>query len=146
MSYIFFCFENEKCWIEMDEEHYATRQIICDEKNIYHLSCMEGCLAEGEIDVKAIGEEIVYITKVEFDTVWNKIISSYSEDWEKVKSKYLIGMEILGQCIYFYPQGPVIKGKDFFAIYKGEKDILWRESVCVKVIAYDEVNMWLVTE
>lgn len=146
MLYIFFHYDNEKFWIEMDEDCYAIRQIICDEKNIYHISCMEDCLAEGEIDVKHLEAEIVYLTKVEFDTVWNKVISSYSEDWKIVKSKYLIGMELLGQCAYFYPQGPVIKGKDFIAVYKGEKHIFFKESVYVRVIAYDEVNMWLVTE
>jgi len=146
MFYIFFQFDNEKFWIEMDKDCYAVRQIVCDEKTIYHISCIEDCLAEGKIDLKQLEAEIVYLTKEEFDTVWNEIISSYAKAWEIVKSKYLIGTVVLGQCVYFYPQGPVIKGKDFIAIYKGKRNILFHESVYVRVTAYDEINMWLVTE
>ena len=51
-----------------------------------------------------------------------------------------------GVCSYFYPQGTVIKGTDFVAIYKGNDILRINEKVQYKIDSYDETNMWLIVE
>lgn len=146
MKYILFVYENEKYWIELDNDSFAVRQIILDENKVYHISCFEDCLAEGKIDLTELEGEIKKITESEFSFIWNEIIGKYSEVWEKTKRKYQIGKFITGKCKCYYPHGCIIKGKDFIAIYKGEKHVGLHEQVYVKIVAYDDINMWIVTE
>lgn len=47
---------------------------------------------------------------------------------------------------YSYPQGTVIRGKDFIAIYKGNESFCLNKLVCHKVKSYDDTNMWLIIE
>lgn len=64
----------------------------------------------------------------------------------KPKSSILLGRHIRGMCKYFYPQGAIIKGEDYIAIYKGKEKLQLNQYVQLKVIMYDDVNMWLIVE
>jgi len=64
----------------------------------------------------------------------------------KVKRRYSIGTYVQGEYTYSYPQGNIIKGDDFIAIYKGDESFYLKQLVRYKVKSYDDVNMWLVVE
>lgn len=48
-------------------------------------------------------------------------MKKYEKLWKKVKKKYPIGVYVQGTFNYSYPQGHIIKGDDFIAIYKGDE-------------------------
>ena len=86
----------------------------------------------------------VYLTKKEFENIWQTILKPYKEQWEEIKKKYFIGAYVQGLNKYIYPQGTVIKGEDFLAIYKGEDPFYINKLVQYKIDSYDDKNMWLV--
>lgn len=61
------------------------------------------------------------------------------------KEKYFIGKTVQGICKFFYPQGTIVKGKDFIAVYKGKELFTINQLVSVEVKNYDDINMWLET-
>lgn len=146
MQYRLIRFQEEKYWLELDEGNYALRQIILDNNSKLHISCFEDCLVEGIVDENDLEGICKKISKDEFISVWNSVIEPHMKKWIETKARYPVGYSISGICKYFYPQGAIIKGKDYVAIYKGTKNITINESVLAQVKGYDEDNMWLVLE
>lgn len=146
MSYYKICYEEEQFWIELNEMLIATRQIIIDENLKIHLSAREDCLAEGIVIVKELEGNVKEITKEEFENQWMLNIKKYFEAWINVKNKYPIGKKITGTCKYFYPDGAVVEGDDFFAIYVGENSASLNCVIKGTVKGYDENNLWLIFE
>ncbi len=68
----------------------------------------------------------------------------YQLVWLQTKRKYSIGNKIVGQTLFFYPQGIIIEGEDFYAVYKGDKNYKINQKIEAHVEAYDDKNMWLV--
>lgn len=146
MKYLLIETEVEKLWIEIGIDGYTNRQIVIDELKKIHISCLEDCLAEGVIDENDLEGKITWLTKKEFESIWNLVINDYLPLWSQTKIKYFIGRHIRGICKYFYPQGAIIKGEDYIAIYKGKEKLQLNQYVQLKVIMYDDVNMWLIVE
>ena len=146
MRYLLICFENEKSWLELNDLSIAIRQVVLDEDSRVSISCREDCLAEGIIvpdDMEGICKDI---SKNKFQEVWESALMPYTVEWLKSKKKYHVGKLIKGVCKYFYPQGAVVKGEDYVAIYKGEKKLSVNELVEIQIIDYDEENLWLVSK
>lgn len=146
MKYLLIETEMEQFWVEIEISGYANRQIVIDEFKKIHISCLEDCLAEGIVDENNLEGKITHLTKKEFESVWNLVINDYLPIWSQIKTKYFVGTYINGIYKYFYPQGAIIKGEDYIAVYKGEKTLQLNQYVQLKVIMYDEANMWLVVE
>ena len=134
---------NEEYWFEINEENIAYRQIIKDEKNSYHLSCLEDCLAEESVYAR---DDFIEITDDCFNDLWNDLLHSEKQKWREKKNKYSIDKCVKGTVCYFYPQGTIVHGNDFIGVYKGntQKEIL--EEVYLQIISYDEKNMWLILD
>lgn len=144
MKYLLLKTDTETYWFELDEDNYANRQIVLDEYNEYHFSCLEDYLAEGEINEDDVEGCFIDLTKQEFDNEWQAVIKKYEEQWNGLKKRYPVGTIVQGINSYIYPQGTIITGKDFLAVYKGNEQFYLHKSVCYKVKSYDEINMWLV--
>lgn len=146
MKYWLLDLGEEKYWYELDDEGYANRQIVLDEHNQLHVSCLEDCLAEDPINEADIECGIIILSKREFDILWHDILKKYEKLWKMTKKKYPIGFNVQGVISYFYPQGTIIKGNDFIAIYEGKDLFCLNKSVQYTVKSYDDTNMWLVLE
>lgn len=144
MKYLQLKLDGEKYWLEIADDSYANRQIVLDEYNEFHVSCLEDCLAEGSINEAHLEGDIKHLTKQEFENVWQFVLKKYETQWKKIKKKYPIGACVQGICSYFYPQGSIIIGKDFIAIYEGKDTLSINKLVKYKIKAYDNSNMWLV--
>lgn len=46
--------------------------------------------------------------------------------------------------MFFYPQGIVIEGEDFYGVYIGDMDYKFNQKIEAQVEAYDDKNMWLI--
>ena len=144
MRYLLICFENEQYWLEITEQLIALRQIIIDENLEIHISAREDCLAEGEIIIDELEGTYKEISQEEFDNQWRLAIKPYYDEWLSVKQKYPVGTKLEGICKFFYPQGTIIEGKDYFAVYTGKKELLFNSTLTACVKKYDEDNLWLV--
>lgn len=147
MIYIFFEFENEKFWIEVDTNGYAQRQIVCKE-GIYVLSCRTDCLAEGIVDIE---NDCTQISSDLFNEIWEKNSSEIRSIWNTEKVKYPIGSHVDGTIRYFYPQGIIfdldnLQGCANFDYCKemSQPSSLYPSHVISgTVCGYDECNMWI---
>lgn len=146
MRYLLICFENEQFWLEITERLIAMRQIIIDENLEIHVSSREDCLAEGEIITNELEGVYKEISKGEFESQWISAIKPYYKEWLIIKQRYPIGTNVEGTCKYFYPHGIVVEGRDFFAIYIGNKKLQLNSTLVACVKKYDEDNLWLVLE
>lgn len=146
MQYIFICFENVQYWIEMTEQLIATRQITINGDLEIHVSAREDCLAEGEIITDELEGTCKEITEEEFQNQWILAIEPYYNEWLNIKQKYPIGTNLKGVCKFFYPQGTIIEGGDYVALYIGKKDLSINSTLEACVKKYDEDNFWLVLE
>ena len=146
MRYLLICFENEQYWLEITEQLIATRQVIIDENLGIHVSCREDCLAEGKIITDELEGTYKEISKEEFESQWILAIKPYYDEWLSIKQKYPIGANVKGICKYFYPQGTIVEGSDYFAVYTGKKQLPFNSILMACVKKYDEDNLWLVLE
>lgn len=146
MKYLLLERGKEKYWYELDDEGYAYRQIVLDEQGKIHVSCLEDCLAEGPVNEEELDGSITNLLKPEFDILWQNILEQYEKLWEEIKKRYPVGVWVKGEYIYSYPQGSIIKGVDFIAIYKGDEPFCLNQLVKYKVKSFDDKNMWLVVE
>lgn len=146
MKYLLLKWEKEKYWYELDNEGYAIRQIVLDEHSQIHISCLEDCLAEGPVNEEELEGSIETISKREFDILWQDALKKYNKLWEEIKKRYPIGVLVQGKYGYSYPQGSIIRGSDFIAIYKGKDLFCLHQVVQYRVKSYDDTNMWLVVE
>ena len=144
MKYLLITLNNEQWWIELNNDNCAVRQIVLDHFGIIHMSCFEDCLAEEPIDFADLEGAITIITKEKFQSFWYSLINNHIEKWNETKKKYPLNCYIFGVCRYFYPQGIIITGCDYIALYIGEQKIKIHQSITTKVIKYDDLNMWLI--
>ena len=144
VHYVLVSFEGEEFYMELNAQGYAIRQLIVDKYSAIHLSCREDCLAEGNVVNMNMEGEVQNISRTLFEEKWSFAILPYEEEWIQTKQKYLIGSKVRGKSLFFYPQGIVMKGQDFFAIYKDNKIKQINQDIEAQVIAYDEENMWLI--
>ena len=146
MKYLLIKYGEENYWYELDDEGYAIRQIILDEHRQIHVSCLEDCLAEGPVNEEDLEGSIENLSKREFDILWQDALKKYEKLWEEIKKRYPIGVYVQGKYGYSYPQGSIIRGNDFIAIYKGKDPFRLHQVVQYRVKSYDDINMWLIVE
>lgn len=60
--------------MELDEDDYAVRQMIVDENNEYHYSCLEDCLAEGQVYEDEMDEKMIDLPSQVFETMWDTVL------------------------------------------------------------------------
>lgn len=142
-KYLYLQDEDDEYWIEIDEENYAIRQIIREANDIFHLSCFEDCLAEEPITDVSEFKSISYDT---FQRIWNKCISTHDLEWDNIKNKYELGSSVNLKVECFYPQGIIMKGSNFIAIYFGNSHFELHEIVNLQVVKYDDENHWVVVK
>lgn len=146
MEYIFIESHHRKYWIELDERSLVTRQVINDKESGIHISSMDDSLGKGIIEVDEIHGNRRTISEKDFEKIWKLALEPHLKDWRKIKQKYPVGMQIEGACRCFYPQGVIIGGQDYRAVYNGKKQIVPKESLIAQIIGYDEENLWLVLD
>ena len=66
--------------MELDENNYAVRQIIVDENNECHYSCLEDCLAEGQVREDEMDEKVLDLPCQVFESMWEDFIAVYKGD------------------------------------------------------------------
>ncbi len=148
MEYMLIIFEDIEMWIELTEEGYALRQIIKEEDNTYHLSCVEDCLAEGVIKKEDLAGDIISIKKTEFEYQWDELKKAYVDKWIETKRNYIIGKKIKGKFQYYYPQGYIFDINGVLGLLKDDTG-MQAENLCIGdivegvVIGYDDINMWI---
>lgn len=146
MKYLLLELDEERYWFELDDDGYANRQIFLDKYNKFHISCLEDCLAEGSIDEADIEGIIINLTEQDFKNVWQSVLKKYEHRWSAIKERYPVGVFVQGVNSYSYPQGTIIKGNNFIAVYQGNAPFCFNKVVRYKVKSYDDINMWLVVE
>lgn len=142
-KYVTISDDEEVYWIEVDNENYALRQVIKDKDNVFHISCLEDCLAEGKIDNL---EKYEIITQDRFLYIWNKVLEKYQVHWNNVCKKYRREDILIGKVMFFYPQGVILQGKDYMAIYKGNKNMILHNCYQMRIIDYDNENRWIIVD
>jgi hypothetical protein len=146
--------ENVTCFMELDEELYCFRAIYQNEENLISTNIQieksKYGLPEGSfIDCL---EHLTVTTQKEFLDIWNKVVSSNLDSWNKLKSELVIGDKINAKIICFYPQGIILEiGQLFCAIanydecrnhFGGDK-MYPREEIALKIEGFDDDNLWI---
>ena len=144
MKYIIIDFENEQYWLETGDEGYAIRQLIFDINGQCHISCLEDCLAEGQIDEEEFDGNIYHITKHEFDIKWNAATTEKRKLWDVLKKQYPMGKEVEGITMYSYPQGWILNIGHLLGVCQSSLNLNPGTTLSGRIIGYDEVNMWVV--
>lgn len=149
MKYWLINFEEEQYWIEVSDDNIAIRQLVKEVDNVIRISCIEDCLAEGEIDVDDLEGEIREISMEEFEKKWSIETKPYRNRWEIQKEKYQIGDIVEGKIKYFYPQGIIVQIDEVKGIYIDKKENNEYSEYPLDIIkgivkGYDDKNMWIV--
>lgn len=88
----------------------------------------------------------LHLAKQDFEDVWQSVLNEHKKQWKEIKQKYPVGVCVQGVNSYSYPQGTIVKGRNFIAIYTGDQPFYYNKCVQYKVKAYDDINMWLIVE
>ena len=145
MRYVFFTTEDEKYWIEINDNNIAYRQVIFSD-GLYHVSALEDCLAEGQIVENELEEAIIDISKDDFELIWNKSLKDYRKNWESIKDSYRLNSNITATFMYYYPQGAIFKVDNIIINYIGDNEVHIHEELDMKIVGYDDINLWIITK
>ena len=142
--------------------NYAMRQVLLSNDRIVGSNrkdeAFDYFLAEGSInidDLDVIDENFKIITKKEFEEVWLKHCECYKSEWEQIKNKFKLGLQVQGEVEVLYPQGIIVKLEENTIAITDYDDCLKNSSVTsiyphqyisCKVKEYDEENMWIVLQ
>lgn len=109
MRYLLLTLETEKYWFELNYDNYANREIILDEYGELHFSCLEDCLAEGEVNETDLEGVVINSSKEDFENLWQCMLKHQKKQWELTKKKYFIGKTVQGICKFFILKEPLLK-------------------------------------
>ena len=87
--------------------------------------------------------DLKQVKKLYLTEKWEKegvILSSLANLWIEELSKD----EVVSY--YITTQGIILKGTDFTALYRGKNNYRLHEEVSVRIVKYDDDNMWFVVE
>jgi len=113
------------------------------------------CLAEGRVDYDAIGDAIEEISSSEFDEIWQACLAQQKLLWLASKSANPLGALIHGWIEIFFPQGVIVNlgnntlGVANYGACRASASPEWMypgHKVTAIVVAYDELNHWLVLD
>lgn len=145
MRYVFFTSEKEQYWIEINDDNFATRQIILSD-GLYHVSALEDCLAEGQIAEGEIEAGITEISNESFEMTWNEALRDYRQKWKEMKKNYKLNSNITATLMYYYPQGAIFKVDNIIINYIGDSEVKLHEELNMKIVGYDDTNMWIIAK
>lgn len=154
MQYIYFMFEEEAFYIELDAEQIALRQVICAQDKLPLVSCRTDCLAEGTICLEEIEGVYETLSQEAFEAVWTASTLEERKKWETTKEAFPIGKEVRAVIRYFYPQGIIVDldGQMGCVHYETDQDKLGNsarypgQQMYGRVAGYDETNMWILLD
>jgi hypothetical protein len=147
MEYICISFADDKYYFELDNDNVALREIILHEDtSTAEISCFDDCLSEGEVDICQIEGEVLKISKDHFEKLWQKYTFQYKDEWNEICNSMIIGTLLKMKQCYIYPQGIILKQDDLTGLCEKIDDFSLNEITTVRVIGYDNLNMWLVVE
>ena len=115
MRYIYFISDEDRYWIEVDNDGIAVRQIILSD-GLYHISALEDCLAEGKVVDEEIDGDVTDISRADFEHVWEKTLEEYRPVWNSTKQRFKINDFIMAELAFYYPQGKIFKIDNILAI------------------------------
>ncbi len=145
MRYVFFTTEDGNYWIEINNNNIAYRQVILSD-GLYHVSALEDCLAEGQIVESELEEDIIDISKDDFELIWNKSLRDYRKNWESIKDSYRLNSNITAKFMYYYPHGAIFKVDNIIINYIGNNEVQIHEELDMKIVGYDDINLWIITK
>jgi hypothetical protein len=138
---------------EYDDEYYCIRAVFEVNNKLTTTNFMddECFLPEGSFCnyKEYLGEKI---TEIEFNKFWKMALKPFENKWNELKNKYKIGDNIKGKINCMYPQGIILDiGEIFYGIANYEecktkyasKYLYPKNEMNVKIIEYDEENMWI---
>ena len=146
-------------YVEADDDNNAFREVTvngetCLASNIiYPRNRM--FLAEKPYERIEEIEEIIPISKSEFDEAWNKNLNQNAARWLFTKTEYPVGTPVVGFIVLFYPQGTIVYlGNSVLGVadYKACRDstearfMYPKHKVTAYVKDYDELNQWLILD
>ena len=89
---------------------------------------------------------IIDISKKNFEITWNDALRDYRKIWKSVKNNYKPNSDITATLMYFYPQGAIFKVDNIIINYIGDKEVQLHEKLRMKIVGYDDINMWVIAK
>ncbi len=147
MKYICVSYYQDKYYMELDEENTALREIILhDQLASFEISCFDNCLAEGEVNIDQIEGDILKLSKEYFENLWQTYTLQYKSKWDKIKKSMTIGTILEMKQCYIYPQGIILKQDYLTGLCEKIDDFSLNRIATVRIIGYDDLNMWLIVD
>jgi hypothetical protein len=136
---------------------WAIRQITVNDDVVYASNVSYPPwglrLADQSVDFDEI-DEVIPISKQEFDEIWNKHLRQRQDFWEQAKTAYQIGRTVQGYIEIFFPQGVIVNlGKSVLGVANPQEcrasippqlPLSSFHKITAVVTGYEEVNQWLV--
>lgn len=147
MKYIYYEFDGSEYYFELNEQHYAIRQVTKNFDGTTLVSSRVNSLAENPVTVDE--ETDTFLTEKQFNEIWDEQSKYFKEEWEAIKRKYPIGTAVSAEVKYFYPQGIIsdidgVLGITVDEVYTPEEIMLYPGDVLDGFVSgYDEESMWL---
>lgn len=79
---------------------------------------------------------IIEISSNDFEDTWEKALKQHLNTWNLIKDKYRINDSIIGELIYFYPQGAIFRCDDVLANYVGTKNVELHSKLEICIIGF----------
>lgn len=109
MRYLLLTLETEKYWFELNYDNYANREIILDEYGELHFSCLEDCLAEGEVNETDLEGVVINSSKEDFENLWQCMLKHQKKQWELTKKNILSERLCKEYVSFFILKEPLLK-------------------------------------
>lgn len=151
-------FDKYPRYIELDQAYYCLREIVdfggeCKNTSLYIED--EFFISEGSWE-ECLGDiEDYQISKEVFEEKWQLSLKNHLAKWHSLKARLAIGQFIKAKIVVFYPQGIILDmGECFYGIadYElckenfGLEKIKIHQLLDLKVVGFDEVNLWVRVE
>lgn len=150
-----FLYADGTTYLEVDKDGCAFRQITVGGGQFVASTINHPqwgfCLPEQCVDYDD-WEEVVLITKQDFDAVWSQHLARNHPRWETTKVRCPVGKRVTGAIAVFYPQGVVVDlGPNALGIAdsaecraSGQPEWMYpKHRVRAVVAGYDEENHWV---
>lgn len=137
---------------------WTIRQLTCGDSTIMASNVKHPrwglVLPDQEGDYDSF-DEVIPISKEEFDQIWNAHLQAREPKWNAVKQVHPVGMDVNGFIEIFYPQGVIVRlGGDALGVadYQACKASTQPQfmyslhKVTAVVKGYDEINQWVILD
>jgi hypothetical protein len=133
--------------IASNGEIYLASNVIQTDGNMY--------LGDQPFESSENDEDVISITKDEFEDVWSAHLKIYEARWSQIKQTYPVGTTLQGLIHIFFPQGVIVNlGNNVLGVadYKAclastKREFMYtRNKITAVVAGYDEENQWLILD